>query len=110
MKYINNIRAGARRVCRAVREYAAGLWKRLTREPGYADAVAAVVVASVSLLCSNVRLIRFADEVARALAALIRTLVRQQGGPAFPTTIGDTEGSGATWLTEPDWGIEPGWG
>lgn len=97
MKLCKNFRNNARKTWRAVVSYASDLWRRLTREPGYADAAATLVVSVVALLCRNARLVRFTLETAQALARLARTLI---GGP-----------SGAQrWATSgPDWLLESAW-
>lgn len=78
---IEHLSGRARRAWKAARRYAADLWTRLTKEPGYADALARVVIAAVTLLAPNQRIAVFITETADALAALVRTLVRHNEQP-----------------------------
>lgn len=71
----------ARGAWTAARRYAADLWTRLTKEPGYADALARVVIAAVALLAPNRRIAAFVTEITDALATLVRTLLGQNERP-----------------------------
>ncbi|MFC5179404.1 hypothetical protein [Nocardioides taihuensis] len=81
---MEGIRRGCRRfrddlhLCwRHVADWGRHIWDRLTSEPGYAEAVAALVVASAELLTRSSRVRRLAHDLARVLLAVIRTLVPQ---------------------------------
>lgn len=95
MKHLKKIAARLSRAGRAMHEYTAGLWKRLTQEPGCADAAASLVVSVPALMCRNPRLLRFALDTVEALARLARTLSSEPS-------------SSQRWATS-DWLLESGW-
>ena len=67
-------------------------WRRLTTEPGYADALAAAAVAGVALFSRSPRVTRFVQEIAGTLAVLVDTLIRNKRAPGGY-----------------EWGLEPRW-
>ena len=64
-------------VARWVRE----LWRRLTNEPGYAEALAALVVSAADLFVSGHQVRRLLHESARTFVVVVRSLMGDRGMP-----------------------------
>lgn len=65
----------------AVAHWVMGIWRRVTSEPGYAEAVAALVIAAADLFVGGLRLRRLLHEAASTFVIVVRSLMRDQGMP-----------------------------
>lgn len=57
------------------------LWRRLRNEPGYAEALAALVVSAADLFVGGPQLRRLLHESARTFVVVIRSLMRDREMP-----------------------------
>ena len=72
------LKTRARRCLHRTRQWCRDTWHRITHEPGYAEAVAALLLAANELFVRGEALRRFLTELVHALLTGIRSLLRER--------------------------------
>ncbi len=83
---LRRIREWTDEIAARLRSWFDWVWDRVTREPGYVEAVVSLAVAFVELFCRNHAVRRFVYEAAHTLVVVLRDLLRGDDfdeGPAW---------------------------